>query len=245
MNLLPAPATRSRTIPRELDDLVVKLMAKSPADRPWDAAAVEPFAQGPARQGRPGRSRSHGLARAWIALGQSYPSGSRNIRTAHAEERPQGGTLAGLSYRVSQPARRWQDRSRLLNRRTSRDPRLVAALIAIGGFIAYWLWPPSAEYLYRQAATLMASSHRSDWITARDEYFDTLDRKHPDHPYKEQLRKWRDQIILDEADGRARNLSSTVQTQFSEPHTNAERQYVSFDVLATKAAGEGNEAWRP
>jgi serine/threonine-protein kinase len=87
----------------------------------------------------------------------------------------------------------------------------------------------------------MASSHRSDWLTARDEYFDTLDLKHPDHPYKEQLQKWRDQIVLEEAEGRARNLSSKVQTQFSEPHTNSERQYVSFDTLATKAADSGNE----
>ena len=87
----------------------------------------------------------------------------------------------------------------------------------------------------------MASSHRSDWLTAKEEYFDALDRKHPDHPYKEQLRKWRDQILLDEAEGRARNLSSPVKTQFSEPHSNGERQYVTFDTLAAKAIGEGNE----
>ena len=101
---------------------------------------------------------------------------------------------------------------------------------------------PQRLYLYRQAETLMASPHRADWITARDEYFDALDRNHPDHPYKGQLQKWRDQILLDEAEGRARNLSSKVQTQFSEPHTDAERQYVSFDALATKAADAGNEA---
>ena len=117
----------------------------------------------------------------------------------------------------------------------------MAALIVIGGFIGYWLWPPSAGYLFHQAETLMASSHRSDWLTAREEYFDALDRKHPDHPYKEQLQKWRDKILLDEAEGRARNLSSKVQTQFSEPHTNAERQYVSFDTLAAKAVDAGNE----
>ena len=47
----------------------------------------------------------------------------------------------------------------------------------------------------------MASSHRSDWLTAREEYLDTLDHKYPDHPYKEQVRKWRDQVLLDEVEG--------------------------------------------
>ena len=88
----------------------------------------------------------------------------------------------------------------------------------------------------------MASPHRSDWLTAQEEYLDTLDHKYPGHPYSEQIQKWRDQILLDEAEGRARNLSSPVKTSFSEPHSNSERQYVSFDTLATKAATEGNDA---
>ena len=37
----PRPSGSVQDIPKELDDLVVKLMAKAPADRPWDAAAVE------------------------------------------------------------------------------------------------------------------------------------------------------------------------------------------------------------
>ena len=36
----PKPRAKTHDIPVELDDLVVRLMAKSPADRPWDAAAV-------------------------------------------------------------------------------------------------------------------------------------------------------------------------------------------------------------
>jgi serine/threonine-protein kinase len=55
------------------------------------------------------------------------------------------------------------------------------------------------------------------------------------------VRKWRDQILLDEAEGRARNLSSPVKTSFTEPHTDGERQYVAFDTLATRAAAEGND----
>ena len=36
----PRPSAKVHEIPKALDDLVVKLMAKAPADRPWDAAAV-------------------------------------------------------------------------------------------------------------------------------------------------------------------------------------------------------------
>ncbi len=118
-------------------------------------------------------------------------------------------------------------------------------LIAIGGFMGYWLWPPSAGYLYHQAEALMASPHRSDWLTAQEEYLDTLDHKHPGHPYSEQIQEWRDRIQLDEAESRARNLSSPVKTSFSEPHTNGERQYVLFDTLATKDAAEGNDGAGP
>ena len=36
----PRPSAKVQEIPKALDELVVTLMAKSPADRPWDAAAV-------------------------------------------------------------------------------------------------------------------------------------------------------------------------------------------------------------
>ena len=36
----PRPGDKVEELPRELDELVLKLMAKAPADRPWDAAAV-------------------------------------------------------------------------------------------------------------------------------------------------------------------------------------------------------------
>ena len=36
----PRPSAKVAEIPRKLDELIVNLMAKSPNDRPWDAAAV-------------------------------------------------------------------------------------------------------------------------------------------------------------------------------------------------------------
>jgi hypothetical protein len=113
---------------------------------------------------------------------------------------------------------------------------LVAALAAIGGFIAYWLWPPSQEYLFHQAEKLMASKRTADWVTARDDYLDPLDQRFPNHPYREKTQAWRDQILLDFADRRSRVLASSVPTPFSEPSNEVERQFVVTLTLAKKAS---------
>ena len=46
----------------------------------------------------------------------------------------------------------------------------------------------------------------------------------PRPPLQEQTRKWRDQILLDEAEGRAKTSSSPVKTQLTEPNDQRERQ---------------------
>lgn len=238
----PRPGDKVAELPKELNDLVVKLMAKSPADRPWDAAAVGHAL----KELRDKAARGQSISMVWPEPG----SPEANLPRAGMGEpaaRPRGkgrksGTLFGISsgFATRDPDG-GEPGSRFLSRAVLESTGLAAALIAIGGFVGYWLWPPSAGYLYCQAETLMASSHRSDWLTAQEEYLDTLDHKHPGHPYSEQVQKWRDQILLDEAESRARNLSSPVKTSFSEPHTNGERHYVSFDTLATRAAAEGND----
>jgi serine/threonine-protein kinase len=238
----PRPSAHVETIPEELDNLVVKLMAKSPADRPWDAAAV-----GEALKDLRDRAeRGQPIAMVWPEPGSP---GSNPIRagvgTPTGRSRTKR-TKSGTSSRTSWVFSAFDPDaggvlSWLASRRVLETVGMVALLLAIGTFIAYWVWPPSAEYLYRQAAALMASTHRADWLTAQDEYFDLLDRKYPNHPYKDQILKWRDKIQLEEADGRAKNLSSPIKTQFSEPHTNGERQFVTHDTLARKAVEDGNE----
>jgi serine/threonine protein kinase len=239
----PRPGDKVAELPKELNELVVKLMAKSPADRPWDAAVVGHAL----KELRDKAARGEAISMVWPEPGSSQANPPRaGIGGPASRSRRKGGKSGALAGINSGFATRGSDGlgfgSYLPRRGVLEVAGLAAALIVMGGFIGYWLWPPSAPYLYHQAEALMTSSHRSDWLTAQEEYLDTLDRKYPGHPYSEQLTKWRDHIVLDEAEGRARNLSSPVKTSFSEPHTNAERQYVSFDTLATKAIGEGNDA---
>ena len=101
--------------------------------------------------------------------------------------------------------------------------------------------PPAPEYLYRQAEALMASSHRSDWLTAQEEYLDPLDHKHPDHPYKEQAAEVARPDPARRGRGPGQEPEQPGQDSIPEPHTDGERQYVSFDTLAAKAAAEGND----
>ncbi len=54
----------------------------------------------------------------------------------------------------------------------------------------------------------MASTRRSDWKRARDDYMKELDERFPDHPYQEKLREWRDKILLEDAENRGTNLAS-------------------------------------
>ncbi len=58
----PRPSSKIAEIPKALDELILSLMAKSPTDRPWDAAAVSATLDDAARQGRPWRRHRDGLA---------------------------------------------------------------------------------------------------------------------------------------------------------------------------------------
>ena len=128
-----------------------------------------------------------------------------------------------------------------LNRSTLEVGLLALALIAIGGFIAYWVWPPSAPYLYKQAEALMASSRRSDRVTARDDYIQELDRRFPDHPYREQTQKWRDEILLEDAQGRASALDKGRNTNLARPDGNTEHMFLIAHDLAAGAHERGDD----
>jgi eukaryotic-like serine/threonine-protein kinase len=201
-------------IPVALDDLIIKLMAKAPADRPWDAAAVSVTLT----ELRDKAQRGEPIPMVWSGAGDKT-----------------NPTRAGRDP-VKKPKKETVKASRgpVISRAMVETALLVLALVALTGGIAYVVMPPRAAYLYRQAETLMASSHRHDWITARDRFLDPLDRRFPNNPYRQTTRAWRDRILLDESAGRAKILDSAVPI-LSEPKTEGERLYVAFSGLSRKA----------
>jgi eukaryotic-like serine/threonine-protein kinase len=244
----PRPSARIHEIPKALDELIINLMAKSPSDRPWDAAVVgmklgelrdkasagghiamvwpkQTAGEKPARGGSKGAA---GIA----------PAGDAPGTAARKKKMRKTRTLAGISGRDRTEI---ENGSSWLNRSVLETGMLVAALVAIGGFIAYWLWPPSADYLYRQAETLMASSRRTDWRAAREDYMRELDDRFPDHPYREKLREWRDKILLEDAENRGGNLASGLNITLTKPSTNAERKFVVTNGVAAAASERGDD----
>jgi serine/threonine-protein kinase len=109
-------------------------------------------------------------------------------------------------------------------------------------FVIWWVWPPSADYLYHQAEALMASNRRRDWMRACDQYLDVLDKRYPGNPYSDKTQKWRDKIFLDDAEGRAKILSSDKKlSTINHPKNNAERQFILTNALATDASRRGDD----
>jgi predicted Ser/Thr protein kinase len=248
----PRPSAKVEEIPKALDELVVTLMAKAPPDRPWDAAAVG-VTLGELRDKS---EKGAAIAMVWPGRGNNSakplragagPDGSTRPSAAAPSERRRkksrksalavsGTSAVGTSNRVLGT---WE--STWLNRSVIETVGLAMALIVIAAFIAYWVWPPSAQYLFHNAETLMASTSRSDWRTALDDYIKPLDERFPDHPYREKTRAWRDQIMLEEVEGRATILASKAKSSFSEPKDNRERSFVLTSALATEASERGDD----
>jgi hypothetical protein len=188
----PRPSAKIWTIPVQLDNLVVTLMAKMPQDRPLDAGAVAVGLRGL-------------LARL---------AANKEIR----EVRPKEGTDAAtaiprvLDVDVPKKPIRKKKKPTPYERLTAALPtlRLLFSLFAVGAVIAYGLARPSAAYLHDKAKRLMASEERSDWLQVPKYYLDDLDRWYPNHPYKSETEDWRDRIALSLAKHRADMLEGSL-----------------------------------
>ncbi|MFH5805717.1 protein kinase [Alienimonas sp. DA493] len=208
----PPPRVRSPDCPRWLADLVDSMLAKDPADRPFDALAVRELLRERAEQ-----------------------EANRSVigRTAAAEATVPGATLAEV--------RKNRDFARkLLGRKKKRKKGpavpvyerswfLALVLLAMAGGVAWAVWPASEEELYRGAAALMASDDVNDWRTAREEYIDPLLARFPDTQHEPELTAWIDRIEVD-------ILRRQIRTQMANPFFNArnelERQYQEVERLA-------------
>ncbi|WP_165067000.1 serine/threonine-protein kinase [Paludisphaera rhizosphaerae] len=232
----PRPSAKVQEIPKALDNVVVSLMAKAPADRPWDAEAVAVIL----RDLRDKDEKKEKVAMVWPEPGSAAANPTRagmEVQTS----RPNAKTGGKKKTKSSTLAAIGNEGAGFFTPERLQIGGPILGMLVIAGIIAYGVWPPSAEYLYKHAEPLMASSRRSDWITALSEYVDPLDSRFPNHPYREQTKAWRDKIIIDEAEGRARMLASATATPFSQPQTNGERQFAAFNALASKSEAGGDE----
>jgi serine/threonine-protein kinase len=219
----PRPSAKIVEIPTALDKLIVQLMAKDPPDRPWDAAAVTVALT----EIRAKASRGETIPMVWAT--NDHQVGLDSLPSVEVARRTRKSSKAKA-----------ESEGFTLNRSMVELGLLVTGLIGLTGFLGYMLWPPSKEYLFRNAERLMASPDYHDWVSGRDEYLDPLNRRFPDE-YKKESKEWRDRITLDTVIRRAKVLESPVTSAFNEPKTNGEHQYVTFHKLATEASKKGDD----
>jgi len=208
----PPPRVRSADCPRWLADLVLSMLAKDPADRPFDALAVRELL----------RERAEEEA-------------TRSVigRTAAAEETVVGGTIKEV--------RGQRDLARkLLGRKKKRKKGpagpiyerawfLALVLLVMAGGVTWVLWPASEGELYENAAVLMTSDDHNEWRTAREEYIDPLLDRFPDTKHAAEANGWIDRI---EVDLLRRQLRMQAASVFSQPRNELERQYQEVEDLA-------------
>ncbi len=200
----PRVSDKITDIPIVLNDLVPTLLAKTPSERPWDAAAVGVILG----ELRDKAERKEPIPMVWATTDGELANPTRI------------GTKVKLKKRQKSAAYGWLE---TLEGHKVETGVLLLALVAIFVFLGYQFWPASAGYLYTHAETLMASDQRADWNRAREEFLDPLDAQHPNHPYTEQVTTWRDRIYHKDAEARSGYLDSG--GVGGSPRTDLERAY--------------------
>ncbi|MEM9701135.1 MAG: serine/threonine-protein kinase, partial [Planctomycetota bacterium] len=208
----PPPRVRSPDCPRWLADLVDAMLAKDPADRPFDALAVRELLR---------------------ELAEEETTRSVIGQTAAAESTALGATAADVRTQRD-AARKALGRKKKKKRKPAvavyeRAWFLALVLVLMAGGVAWAVWPAGEAELYENAAALMESEDVNDWRTARENYIDPLRERFPDTEYGPQLQAWIDRI---EVDILRRQLRTQAASVFAKPRNELERQYQEVERLA-------------
>lgn len=235
----PRPSARNPEIPLALDKLIVRLMAKNREDRPWDAQAV-------ATALAELREKAARKEEVPMVFGNvpANPSRAPGTKASATDSRPSGDDPSPKAHKPRKSKSRRSSETEVSIPRARQFIEIGLLVLALAGLIgvaAYLLWPPSAAYLHRQAAAGMAKSGRGDWVLAKQQYIDELERRFPDHPYQAEVQGWKDRILLEQAKGRARFLENPNALALSEAKGDAEAAYQRTYRAATKDLEAGRD----
>jgi len=233
----PRPSEKNPDVPKVLDDLVVRLMAKEPPERPWDAAQVAATLEDLLERHKHGEKipMAFDKARASVAAEEAatmaaagvLPATSKRKAKKSGKKKRQAHIRPDGTYAPEDEAGPipW------LTRQHVETALLVLALIGLIGFAVYMAWPPSQEYLYHRAEQLMESESPADWHYAERKFLEPLERRFPDHPYQDQVEAWKDRMAVEEVQGRADALMAG-HPRFSRPRNEVEQRYKETALTA-------------
>ncbi|GIW89112.1 MAG: hypothetical protein KatS3mg108_3436 [Isosphaeraceae bacterium] len=217
----PRPSEKMPRIPRALDDLVVSLMAKSVTERPWDAQAVAQTLKSIEDQLRRGEPIKMVFGPPYVAdevqptllTDSDTPASLANASTLTSSPATPGPRPALPSFEATAGSPTVIKKKRKKKRKPAeRRPLSLGTLGLAGGLVAVlalivWLaWPPSAEQLVERARPLMATDDPARWDDAERLYLRELDRRFPEHAYRDEVQAFRDKVLLTRTRTRAQRL---------------------------------------
>ena len=165
------PAHFVPEMPEELSAIVCDLLEKEPDKRPADGAVLF--------------RRLDSVRRKMDRL-ESAPTRAA-VRSTRDDPADRGGQgPATLMSRLMRRELERQNRGGLVRQLLNRPVVLLALLALVIGIIVWAFWPLSEEQLFQRGAAAAASNSPDDWDQA-EEYFDALDRDHPNHPHKAEV----------------------------------------------------------
>jgi serine/threonine-protein kinase len=192
-------------VPHDLEQIVCQLLEKDPANRPGDAAVLH--------------KQLDSIRRKLERQGQI--TATAVVDRATLSDRPAESASEGPAALMSRLMRQeldQQNRGGPVRQFFNRPLVLVTLLLICIGLIAWRFWPSSAESLYQKGESLMASDDPDVWDRAFTDYFDPLEAKYPDHPYRKQLDTFRGKIAEHRAqlagNRRARDVRLTSEAQW-------------------------------
>ncbi|MCI0681246.1 MAG: protein kinase [Gemmataceae bacterium] len=170
-------------IPYEIDEIVCQLLEKDPARRPPDCLVL--YKQLDSLRKRLDRRLQH----TELSGGNDATlAEQRTDLTAESLGLPGPATL--MSKLMREELER-QKRGSALSQFINHPAVLVTLLAVVIGLIVWGMWPLDRDTLFERGARLMASSRLSDMNQAWREYLEPLERRFPDHPYQEEVEKFR------------------------------------------------------
>jgi hypothetical protein len=177
------PQRKVPEIPYELDEIVCQLLEKDPNQRPPDCLVLGKQLEALRRK----LERKSQLTQDNVPQAQTIAE--NRPEDFEPESLPGPGTLMSRLMRAELDR---QNRQGPVMRLLNRAWLLAVLLVLCIGTIVWAFWPPSAATLFERGAQLMASGRSADWETAWKEHLDPLNKRYPDHPYQEEVARFRE-----------------------------------------------------
>ncbi len=175
-------------IPIELDDLVCQLLEKDPEDRPRDCHVF-------GKQVEAIRKRLDRKSHKTEASQRDEATQADNkVELAEYSDAPGPATL--MSRLVRSELQR-QAEGGPIARFLNRGWVVVTLLVLCVALLSWTFWPLNEHQLFERGEQLMKTGEMVDMERAWREYFEPLESRFPEHPYHDQVARYRQ--ILDAA----------------------------------------------